>query len=107
MIRKFVVFALAGATLAISVIAPTAPAQAYWRGGYGYGYRGVGPGAIVGGALLGLGVGALLAAPYVAHHRLCMRPRRRPTTRQPMRMRRIGTLRRPRRPITLRIKHYG
>ena len=61
---------------ALLALAPT-PAQAQWHrgggygyghGGYGYGYghRGYGGGAIVGGALLGLGVGALLAAPYYA-----------------------------------------
>ncbi len=68
---------VAGLTLA------SAPAQAEWRGGHGYGYggpryygyggpryygyhRGPGVGAVVGGALLGLGVGSLLAAPAYA-----------------------------------------
>lgn len=45
--------------------ASVTPAQAQWRRGhYHHGYWG--PGALVGGALLGLGVGALLATPYVA-----------------------------------------
>lgn len=51
---------LAGLTLAAS------PAEAQWRRGYyGYGgyYRPYG-GAVVAGTLLGLGVGAALAAPY-------------------------------------------
>lgn len=57
-----------------ATVAPT-PAHAQWRRGYGYhhggyggyggyGHRGYGGGAIVGGALLGLGIGAFLAAPY-------------------------------------------
>lgn len=77
MTRKFLAFSLAASTLALMVAAPVTSAHADWRGGgygrgygyrhgYGYGHRGIGPGAIVGGALLGLGVGALLAAPYVA-----------------------------------------
>lgn len=49
-------------------IAAPSDAQAQWRrGGFYHGgfYRGPGPvGAVVGGALLGLGVGAALAAPY-------------------------------------------
>ena len=65
----------AAAILPVAAVALTpTPAQAdgyrgyggYYRGGYGYYHRGFGPGAIVGGALLGIGVGALLAAPYVA-----------------------------------------
>ena len=61
--------------LAMTALAPAvANAQYYrggyggYRGGYGYGHRGYGygGGAIVGGALLGLGVGALLARPYYA-----------------------------------------
>lgn len=77
MTRKRLAVALAAITLAAGVGVTASPAEAQWRrggygwhGGYGYhrgyGYRGVGPGAIVGGALLGLGVGALLAAPYAA-----------------------------------------
>ena len=83
MSRKFLALVLAGVTLAVSA-APISAAHADWRGygrgGYGHGGygrggyggyhgyrgRGIGPGAIVGGALLGLGVGALLAAPYAA-----------------------------------------
>ena len=63
--RNLLAAALAASTLVASVA--VTPAEAQWRGGYGYhyGHRGFGPGAIVGGALLGLGVGALLAAPYV------------------------------------------
>ena len=64
MLRKSLSMSLAATVLALGVAA-TAPAEAqYYRHGY-YGHRyGIGPGAIVGGALLGLGVGALLAAPY-------------------------------------------
>jgi len=74
--RSLAALAVAG-TLGLTAIAPT-PAQAAWHGGYGYGwhggygyrggwgYRGYGwgPGAIVGGALLGLGVGAAVAGAY-------------------------------------------
>ena len=69
---------LAPAVLGGMIVASSA-AHADWRHGYGpryggYGPRygggywrgGPGPGAIVGGALLGLGVGALLAAPAYA-----------------------------------------
>ncbi len=72
MTRKLIATALAASTLAVSFGAATSPAEAQWRrGGYGRGYhnyyhRGIGPGAVVGGALLGLGIGALLAAPYAA-----------------------------------------
>lgn len=33
-----------------------------YRGGYGYGHRGFGVGPLIGGALLGLGVGAVIAS---------------------------------------------
>ena len=81
--KLFALFAIPVAALAFT---PT-PAHADWRGG-GYGYRGgygggyggyhggygyrggygrgYGIGPFVGGALLGLGVGSLLAAPYYA-----------------------------------------
>ena len=60
--------------LAMTAAAPVAANAQYYRGGYGYGYRGgygYGRGfgfggAFVGGALLGLGVGALAARPYYA-----------------------------------------
>lgn len=62
--------------LAMTALAPAVANAQYYRGGYGgyrgghggygYGHRGYGGGAIVGGALLGLGVGALLARPYYA-----------------------------------------
>src|SRR3954469_7556275 len=75
MTRKRITAAVAAVPLAaVLALTAAAPAQAQWRGPYG-GYRpgyyhhrgyGPGPGAVVGGALLGLGVGALLAAPYVA-----------------------------------------
>lgn len=75
--------ALAALPVATLIVLAPAPAQAQYRGGYGggygyrggygggygggyYGHRGYGPGPFVGGALLGLGVGALLAAPYLA-----------------------------------------
>ncbi len=69
--------ATAALPLAAAILLAPSTAHAEWRrGGYGYGgggyggyhhhYRGPGTGAIVGGALLGLGVGALLAAPYIA-----------------------------------------
>ncbi len=66
MLRKTLATTLAASVLTLGLTA-TAPAQAQWgRGYYGHYHRGYGPGAIVGGALLGLGVGALLAAPYAA-----------------------------------------
>jgi hypothetical protein len=71
MTRSRLAIALVALPLAATFALAT-PAQAQWRrgwgGGYYHGYRhnGWGPGAIVGGALLGLGVGALLAAPYAA-----------------------------------------
>ena len=68
--RKFLAVALATSTFCAALGLVTSPAEAQWRRDHGYRhghyYRGVGPGAIVGGALLGLGVGALLAAPYAA-----------------------------------------
>ena len=74
MTRSRLAAGLAAAVLAAGIGLTASPADAQWRRGYGYGHgyrhgyyhRGVGPGAIVGGALLGLGVGALLAAPYYA-----------------------------------------
>jgi hypothetical protein len=87
--RGLTAAAMAGA-ISLAVLAP-APAEAAWHGGFGsggwhgggwhggfggyrggwggwhggWGYRGGWyPGAVVGGALLGLGVGAALAAPY-------------------------------------------
>jgi len=57
--------------LAVMALAPTmANAHDFYRGGYGgyggyrggYGHRGFGGGAIVGGALLGLGLGAVIAS---------------------------------------------
>lgn len=70
MTRSRLAIALAALPL-VAGIATASPAEAQWRRGWGgpgyyHHYRGVGPGAIVGGALLGLGVGALLAAPYAA-----------------------------------------
>ena len=68
-------FLAATATIPLAVAimaAPTAAHADYYRGGYGgyrgghYGHRGIGTGAVVGGAILGLGVGALLARPYYA-----------------------------------------
>src|SRR3954469_16208971 len=68
--------AIAAIPLAAGLVLASAPAHAQWgRGpGYGPGFRGgpgfhgggPGPGPIIGGALFGLGVGALLAAPFVA-----------------------------------------
>ncbi len=70
MTRKLLAVTLAVTALAASAVLPNSSAEAQWRGGYGrgygYGYRGYGAGPFVGGALLGLGVGTLLAAPYVA-----------------------------------------
>ncbi len=65
-------FLIALPVLAMTALAPVAADAQYYRGGYGYrgygyGYRGYyGPGAFVGGALLGLGIGALAARPYYA-----------------------------------------
>lgn len=69
-------FLIALPVLAMTALAPVAADAQYYRGGYGgyrggyggYGYRGgygFG-GALVGGALLGLGIGALAARPYYA-----------------------------------------
>lgn len=72
MTRNRITAALAAIPLAAGLSLASAPAQAQWRGpggpGFGPGFHHGGPGAgpIVGGALLGLGVGALLAAPFVA-----------------------------------------
>ena len=57
--------ALTGLAIFAATTVAAPDAQAQWRR-YGYGYRGYGPGAIVGGAVLGLGIGALLAAPAYA-----------------------------------------
>lgn len=62
MIRRSVATVLAASALVATMAASVSPAQAEWHRGY-YGYGG---GAFVGGALLGLGVGSLLAAPYYA-----------------------------------------
>ena len=70
-------FLIALPVLAMTALAPVAADAQYYRGGYGgyrggyggygYGHRGFGyGGAIVGGALLGLGIGALAARPYYA-----------------------------------------
>lgn len=54
--------------LAVITLAPAvAEAQHYRHGprgyyGGGYGHRGIGPGALVGGAILGLGLGAVIAS---------------------------------------------
>lgn len=57
---------IAAPVLAAGLLAAAPAAKADWyRGGYGprYGHyhRGPGPGAIIGGALLGIGAGALIA----------------------------------------------
>ena len=54
----------AALSLVTGIVLSSTPAQAQWRRGWGHGGWGPGPGAVVGGALLGLGVGTLLAAPY-------------------------------------------
>ena len=65
MINRRLAASLAAIPLVAGLTLAAAPAQAQWRGGYGGGFRGPGPvGAVVGGALLGLGVGAVLGAPY-------------------------------------------
>jgi hypothetical protein len=61
MLRRPVAVILAASALVATLGASVSPAEAQWRrGGYYYGP------AVVGGALLGLGVGALLTAPYYA-----------------------------------------
>ena len=60
MLRKPVAVVLAASALVATLSASVSPAEAQWRRGY------YGGGAFVGGALLGLGVGSLLAAPYYA-----------------------------------------
>ena len=74
--RKFIAVSLAISALTASSVLPTSSAEAQWRGGYGrggygyggygHGYRGYGVAPFVGGALLGLGVGTLLAPRYIA-----------------------------------------
>ena len=75
-------FLIALPILAITAFAPVAADAQYYRGGYGgyrggygggyggygYGHRGYGygGGALLGGALLGLGIGALVTRPYYA-----------------------------------------
>lgn len=60
MFRNKVATVLAASALVATLSASVTPAEAQWRRGHHYG------GAVVGGALLGLGVGTLLAAPYYA-----------------------------------------
>lgn len=62
MLTKRLVASAAALSLVAGIAMSATPAQAQWRHGWG----GPGPGAVVGGAILGLGVGALLAAPYYA-----------------------------------------
>jgi len=79
-LSKLLTAAAALPLAAALLLAPT-QAEAQWRGGYGHGgygygggygrggygyHRGPGVGAIIGGAALGVGIGALLAAPYYA-----------------------------------------
>ena len=64
MLRKPITILLAASALVATLGSTVSPAQAQWRRHNHY--YGPGPGAIVGGALLGLGVGTLLARPYYA-----------------------------------------
>lgn len=60
MLRNKAAVFLAASALVATLGSSVTPAEAQWRRGHHY------DGAVVGGALLGLGVGALLAAPYYA-----------------------------------------
>ncbi len=60
MLTKRLVASAAALSLAAGIAVSATPAQAQWRRGWG------GPGPFIGGAILGLGVGALLTAPYYA-----------------------------------------
>ncbi|GAC1346180.1 MAG: hypothetical protein NVSMB18_27680 [Acetobacteraceae bacterium] len=74
--RRVLAASLAVIPLAgILAFVPT-PAQAQWRPAYGprYYHRGPGIAPLIGGALLGLGVGALLAAPYPPPPRVVYAP---------------------------------
>lgn len=56
---------VAAATLAGAALASSAPAEAYWRGGWGW--RGGGWGWGLGGFAAGAVVGATLASPYYGY----------------------------------------
>jgi hypothetical protein len=56
---------LVAVPVAVGLLAASTPANAYWRGGYGY--RGYGVGPVVG-AIVGLGVGAAIAGAYAPRY---------------------------------------
>ncbi len=49
--KRILTALVAAATLTGAVLASSAPAQAYWRGGWGWGLGGFAAGAIIGSAL--------------------------------------------------------
>jgi hypothetical protein len=61
--KKILTAVVVAATLGLTALATSSPADAWWRGGPGWGWRGGwgwGPGPFVAGAV----VGGALAAPY-------------------------------------------
>jgi hypothetical protein len=63
--KRIVTALVAASTLAGAALASSAPAEAYWRGGWGW--RGGGWGWGAGGFVAGAALGAALAAPYYAY----------------------------------------
>jgi hypothetical protein len=66
--RKILTAVVIAATLGLTALATSSPADAWWRGGWGgWGWRGGwgwGPGPFWGGVAAGAVVGGALAAPY-------------------------------------------
>ena len=70
--KRILTALVAAATLAGAALTSSAPAEAYWRGGYGWhgggwGWRGGGWGWGLGGFAAGAVVGAALASPYYGY----------------------------------------
>ncbi len=53
--------------VAVGLLAASTPANAYWRGGYGY-RGGFGAGPAIAGAIVGLGVGAAISGAYAPRY---------------------------------------
>jgi hypothetical protein len=63
--KRILTALVAASTLAGAALVTSAPAEAYWRGGWGW--RGGGWGWGVGGFVAGAAVGAALASPYYGY----------------------------------------